>query len=102
MMASDVAMSTIVRFAVCDARLAHDADAVRHGLDAGVGAAAQRVGAHEELQRPEQPERAQRAADVGVHLGGDRGQLRHVRADRDQQQDRVGDQEDAEDRRDAR
>ena len=46
------------------ARLAHDADAVRDGLDAGVGAAAERVGAHEELERAEHAERVDRAADA--------------------------------------
>ena len=39
------------------AGLAHHRDAVRDGLDAGVGAAAERVGAGEQVQRAPDPER---------------------------------------------
>ena len=40
------------------ARLAHDGQAVRDRLDAGVGAAAQRVGVNEEQEHPAQAQRA--------------------------------------------
>ena len=101
--ASDVAMSTIVRLAVCDARLAHHPDAVGDGLDAGVRAAAQRVGAHEELERAERSERRRRVGRRSSRTSVlTAPQLGDMAADRDQQQDRVRDDEDGEDRRDRR
>ena len=52
-------MYTIVRLPVCDPRLPHDRQAVGDGLDAGVRAAAERVGADEEQQQPADAERRQ-------------------------------------------
>ena len=58
--ASDVAISTIVRFAVWTRGSRMMPSAVRHRLDPGVRAAAERVRAHEEQQRPGHAERRKR------------------------------------------
>ena len=51
MNASDAAMYTMVRLPVVHLGLPHDGEPVRDRLDAGVGAAAQRVGPEEQQQR---------------------------------------------------
>ncbi len=72
-----------------DLGLAHDLHAVRDGLDAGVRAAAERVGAHEEHERAESAERRDRVAEVDARLVGDRPDLADVPEDRDDEQDDV-------------
>ena len=81
------------------ARLAHDRQAVRHRLDAGVGAAAQRVGVHEEQEHPAHAQRPHPLVKAGRHLshgGRERVGARDHAADDHRD---VGDHEDHEDRR---
>ena len=54
-----------------DARLAHDLEAVRHRLDAGVGAAAEGVGAQQQQRHAGEPQRREPRVEPLVELVGD-------------------------------
>ena len=77
--------------------LAQDLHAVGHGLDAGVGAAAQRVGAQEQGQHAQAAQRGQAGVEVGFDAVKDGADLRQVREDAVADHENVGHHEDDED-----
>ena len=80
-----------------DVRLAHDLQAVRDCLDAGVGTAAHRVRAQEDERHAAEAERGEAAAQPGGDLVRDLGRAAAVRGDAAEDEHEVRDAEDDED-----